>query len=274
MDKVTVKTFFEKKGKGEKLALVTAYDYMSARIADEAGLDGLLVGDSLGMVIQGRPNTLPVTVDDIVYHTEIVSRCAKRALVIADMPFLSYQVSDEEAIENCGLMLKDAGAEAIKLEGGAYLAPLVRKLVERGIPVMGHLGLTPQSIHTFGGFAVQGRTDAQIERLKDDAKRLEEAGVFAIVLECVPKEVAKEVTGLLRVPTIGIGAGVHCDGQILVFHDILGVFQDLELKFVKEYAPAGEIMRKALSDYREDVLAGAFPEDAHSFSLKPKTKKA
>jgi 3-methyl-2-oxobutanoate hydroxymethyltransferase len=269
MDKVTVKTFFDRKAKGEKLVLVTAYDSMSAELADEAGMDGLLVGDSLAMVVQGKSNTLSVTVKEIAYHTEIVSRTTTRALVIADMPFMSYQISDEEAIENCGLMLKEAGAEAVKLEGGGYIAPLVSKLVDRGIPVMGHLGLTPQSIHTFGGFVVQAKTTERIDRLKKDARALEDAGVFAIVLECVPREVAREVTGILNVPTIGIGAGPDCDGQILVFHDIMGIYRDMKLRFVKEYAAVGEMIRKGLQAYRQEVLTGAFPDDAHSYALKP-----
>ncbi len=267
MKKVTVRTFLKKKRDGEKITMLTAYDYPSARLLDEAGIDAILVGDSLGMVIQGHDTTLPVTVGDVIYHVKAVRRGVKRAMIIADMPFLSYQVSDQEAVRNAGLMLKEGGADAVKLEGGRRVAALVKKLVDTGIPVMGHLGLTPQSVHVFGGFRVQGRTEDDIRILKEDAKILEDSGVFSIVLESVPVEVAKEITEALSIPTIGIGAGPYTDGQVLVFHDYLGLFEDIKPKFVKRYRELGKEIIEATREYIKDVKSGKFPAPEHSFFL-------
>lgn len=267
MKKVTVRTFLKKKRDGEKITMLTAYDYPSARLLDEAGIDAILVGDSLGMVIQGHDTTLPVTVGDVIYHVKAVRRGVKRAMIIADMPFLSYQLSDQEAVRNAGLMLKEGGADAVKLEGGRRVAALVKKLVDTGIPVMGHLGLTPQSVHVFGGFRVQGRTEDDIRILKEDAKILEDSGVFSIVLESVPVEVAKEITEALSIPTIGIGAGPYTDGQVLVFHDYLGLFEDIKPKFVKRYRELGKEIIEATREYIEDVKSGKFPAPEHSFFL-------
>lgn len=267
MKKVTIRTFIKKKREGEKITMLTAYDYPSAKLLDEAGIDAILVGDSLGMVIQGHETTLPVRVEEVLYHVKAVRRGAKRAMVIADMPFLSYQVSEVEAIKNAGLMLKEGGADAVKLEGGCLVADLVKKLVDIGIPVMGHIGLTPQLVHVIGGYRVQGRTRDDIRRLKEDAKILEESGVFSVVLESVPVEVAKEITESLSIPTIGIGAGPYTDGQVLVFHDYLGLFEDIKPRFVKHYRELGKEIIQATREYIEDVKSGKFPAPEHSFFL-------
>ena len=266
--KVTVRTFLKKKREGEKITMLTAYDYPTAKLLDQAGIDAILVGDSLGMVIQGNESTLPVTVEEMIYHVKAVRRGVKRAMIIADMPFLSYQVSREEAIYNAGLMLKEGGADAVKLEGGERVADLVEELVSIGIPVMGHIGLTPQSVNVFGGYRVQGRTEEDIARLKNDALALEEAGVFSIVLESVPVEVAKDITESLSVPTIGIGAGPYTDGQVLVFHDYLGIFEDIKPRFVKRYRELGKEIIEATQEYIEEVKSGKFPAPEHSFYLK------
>src|SRR5260221_5054346 len=229
---VTVPDFRTAKARGDKLAVVTAYDYTSARLADDAGVDCILVGDSLGMVVQGHPTALPVTLGQIAYHTRCVVRGARRALIVADMPFLSYQVSPAQAVRNAGKLIKIAGAHAVKLEGGERMADAIRAVVNAGIPVMGHIGLTPQSVHLLGGFKVQ--RDA--EQLLDDAKAVEEAGAFSLVVESVPAEVGAKITQAVAIPTIGIGAGPSCDGQVLVFHDMLGLFTDFKPKFVKRYA--------------------------------------
>jgi 3-methyl-2-oxobutanoate hydroxymethyltransferase len=268
--KITTRTFIEKKKRGEKIVLVTAYDYPTALLADEVGMDGILVGDSLGMVIQGHDTTLPVTVEEMLYHTKIVRRAVKNALLITDMPFLSFQISKEDAIRNCGRMIKEGGAEAVKLEGGKRVVPLVRSLVEMGIPVMGHIGLTPQSVHIFGGYKVRGKIKEEIEVLKEDALILEEAGVFSLVLEGIPMEVAKEITDSLKIPTIGIGAGPFTDGQVLVFHDLVGFYEGEKPKFVKEYANIASIIKEALSRYIEEVKSGKFPDEAHSYRLPKK----
>ena len=264
--KVTVPLLREKKRKGEKITMITAYDYLSGKLADEAGFDIVLVGDSLGMVIKGESSTLSVTVEEMLYHTRITRRGVQRALLVADMPFLSYQVSEAEAIRNCGRMLKEGGAEAVKLEGGAWLAPLVERLVRAGIPVMGHLGLTPQSIHLLGGYRVQARTEEAAQELKRSAQALQEAGIFALVLEGVPAEVAREVTESLDIPTIGIGAGPYCDGQVLVFHDVLGLFEEFKPKFVKRYLEGARLMREALIRFREEIQQGVFPGEEHTYS--------
>lgn len=263
--KKTILTFIEKKRKGEKLVLLTAYDYPTALIVDEAGFDGILVGDSLGMVIQGGESTLHVTLEDTIYHTRIVRRAVKNALLIADMPFMSYQVSIEDAIKNCGRVVKETGAEAVKLEGGREIAELVEKLVNIGIPVMGHLGLTPQKVHVFGGYRVQGREEESAERIKEDAKILEEAGVFSIVLEGIPASLAKKITNLLNIPTIGIGAGPYVDGQILVFHDILNLYPGRKPKFVKVYADLHDIILQALKKFINEVKEGIYPGEEHSY---------
>lgn len=253
-----------------KLAMVTAYDFTFARLADMAGVDLLLVGDSLAMVMQGGDNTLGVTMDEMVYHTRMVVRGRRRALVVADMPFLSYQVSVEGAVANAGRLIKEGGAEAVKLEGGLHVADAVRRLADVDIPVMGHIGLTPQSVHRMGGHKVQGRRSGNEaggrERLLEDARVLEDAGAFAIVLEGIPADLAAEITASLSIPTIGIGAGYDCDGQVLVMHDLLGLEQRIAPKFVKRFAELGVDARAAFERYVEEVRSGAFPTDAHAFS--------
>ncbi len=266
---VTVKTLLALKRKGEKIAMVTAYDYHSARLGDAAGVDMLLVGDSLGMVIQGHENTLPVTVDDIVYHTRMVRRADPRAFVVADLPFLSYQVSPTEAVANAGRIIKEGGAQAVKLEGGREFLHAVGALTDASIPVMGHLGLTPQSIHRFGGYRVQGRTEDARKRLLEDAELLQRAGCFSIVLEGIPADLAEEVTTSLEIPTIGIGAGPHCDGQVLVFHDLLGIENAMKPKFVKRYAELNDVMIAAIAEYRREVKDGRFPDLDHSYKATP-----
>ncbi len=262
---MTVPSLVAMKRRREKITMVTAYDYHSARVCDAAGVEVLLVGDSLGMVVQGRANTLAVTVDDIVYHTTLVRRADPKALVVADMPFLSYQVSPPEAVANAGKLVKEGGAQAVKLEGGREFLHAVGALCDASIPVMGHLGLTPQSIHRFGGYRVQGRGEDARKRLLEDAALLERAGCFALVLEGIPFELAGEITESLTIPTIGIGAGPRCDGQVLVFHDILGIENDLHPRFVKRYANIGDVMIEAISAFRAEVRSGAFPDLEHSY---------
>jgi 3-methyl-2-oxobutanoate hydroxymethyltransferase len=247
-----------KKKRGEKIAMLTAYDATMARLLDQAGIDVLLVGDSLGMVILGHDTTVPVTLDDILHHAKAVSRGARRALVVADLPFLTYQVSAEEAMRNAGRLLQQGGAAAVKIEGGRPVAGVVERLVEAGIPVMGHLGLTPQAVHQLGGFRQQAGTPEGAERLLDDARVLEAAGVFALVLESIPHELAREVTAELQIPTIGIGAGPWCDGQVLVSYDAFGLFEDVP-PFVKQYARLGETMTEATRQYITEVRDGRFP---------------
>jgi len=258
---VTVPDFRAAKARGEKLAVVTAYDYTSARLADDAGVDAVLVGDSLGMVVQGHPTSLPVTLRDIAYHTRCVVRGVRRALVVADLPFLTYQVSPRQAVRSAGKLMKEAGAHAVKLEGGERMAETIRAVVGAGIPVMGHVGLTPQSVHLFGGFKVQ-RDEAQ---LLADAAAVAAAGAFAVVVESVPADVATKLTRAVGVPTIGIGAGAGCDGQVLVFHDMMGLFTDFRPKFVKRYADLGGQVRAAVETYCREVRDGTFPGAEHSF---------
>ena len=262
---MTVPALVAMKKRGEKITMVTAYDYHSARVCDAAGVDVLLVGDSLGMVIQGRENTLGVTVDDVVYHTGLVRRARPRALVVADLPFLSYQVSPSEAVANSGRLVKEGGAQGVKLEGGREFLNTVGALVDASIPVMGHLGLTPQSIHRFGGYRVQGRGADARKRLLEDASLLERAGCFALVLEGIPFDLAGQITDSLTIPTIGIGAGPRCDGQVLVFHDLLGIETQLHPKFVKRYANLNELMIEAIEEFRREVRSGAFPDLEHSY---------
>jgi len=252
------------KGKG-KLACLTAYDFATARQIDEAGIELILVGDSLAMTVLGYENTLPVTMEQMLHHTAAVARAVKNALVVADMPFMSYQVSPEQALANAGRFLKEAGAGAVKIEGGALRAPTIRALVDNGIPVLGHIGLTPQSLRELGGYRVQGRKPEQAEQLLGDAQTLERAGVFALVLECVPAALAQELTAIVSVPTIGIGAGPACDGQILVTHDLLGLYTAVAPKFVKRYAELGSQMSRAFAAYKREVEEGVFPGPEHAY---------
>lgn len=265
--KFTVTSFQNAKDKGEKITMLTAYDYSMAKMVDEAGVDSILVGDSLGMVFQGHDSTLPVTVDDIIYHTKAVMRGAKSALVVADMPFLSYHVSVEDAVRNAGRLVKEGGAEAVKLEGGAAFADVVKAIVKAQIPVMGHLGLTPQSVNAFGGYKVQGRDEEAARQLIEDAKAIEAAGAFSIVLECIPDRLAKLVTEAISIPTIGIGAGSDCDGQVLVVNDMLGMFTDFVPKFVKQYVQLSGDIKGAIEGYVSEVKKGAFPEAKHNFTI-------
>jgi 3-methyl-2-oxobutanoate hydroxymethyltransferase len=247
------------------MACLTAVDYSSARLIDQAGIPMILVGDSLAMTVLGYETTLPVSMEEMLHHTAAVSRGTEQALVIADMPFLSYQVSETQAMENAGLFIKKSGADAIKIEGGALRGSLIRKLTANGVPVMGHIGLTPQSIRTLGGYKVQGRSAPQAEQLKADARALDEAGIFSLVLECVPAELAREITERVAVPTIGIGAGPHCDGQVLVMHDLLGMYGDFKPRFVKRYAELGPQMSTAFAAYKKEVEDGTFPTEEHSY---------
>jgi 3-methyl-2-oxobutanoate hydroxymethyltransferase len=267
---VTVKTLLAMKRRKEKITMVTAYDYHSARVSDAAGVEVILVGDSLGMVVQGHENTLPVTVADIVYHSQTVRRANPRALVVGDMPFLSYQVSTTDAVANAGRIIKEGRAQAVKIEGGRAFLNTVGALTDASIPVMGHLGLTPQSVHRFGGFRVQGRSEDSKARLLEDAGLLERSGCFALVLEGMPFELAREITESLTVPTIGIGAGPHCDGQVLVFHDLLGIESEFAPKFVKRYAQLNDVMIQAITRFREEVRAGTFPDRDHSYGTTDK----
>ncbi len=273
-DRVTVPYLIERKQRGEKLTMLTAYDYPTARALDEAGIDILLIGDSVGMVVLGYDSTLPVTVDDILHHTRPVVRAAERAMVISDMPFLSFQISDEEAMRNAGRMVQEGGAHAVKVEGGLKVAATVKRIVDMGIPVMGHLGLTPQSVHQFGGYSLQANTVEEAQRLIDDAKALEDAGCFAIVLEKVPAQLAKIVTERLSIAIIGIGAGPDCDGQVLVVQDLLGLYEKFVPKFSKQYAQLGHEIRKATRKYIDEVKAGAFPSADHSYTADSKVIKA
>jgi len=272
--KVTTASLQQKKLNREPITCLTAYDYTSARLVDEAGIDLILVGDSLAQVMLGYENTLPVTMDEMVHHTRAVKRGVRRALIVADMPFSSYHISRREALANAARFVKDGGAEAVKVEGGEKRAELIRRLLDAEIPVMGHIGLTPQSIHAMGGYKVQGKTLAAIEQLMRDAVALEQAGVFSIVLEGIPREVAAMITEEVRVPTIGIGAGPECDGQILVFHDLLGLTFGPAAKFVRRYASVGSVVSGALDSYRQDVEAGNYPNDAEAYHLPKETAAA
>ena len=265
--KVTIHTLRQMKARGEKIAMLTAYDATFARLLDEAGTDVLLVGDSLGMVIQGHETTLPVTLDEITYHCRAVVRGTRRAHVVGDMPFMSYQASIEQGLTNAGKLMKDGGCHSIKLEGGAVHAELVAKMVSAGIPVMAHIGLTPQSYHQLGGFKVQGRDPGGRERLLADARTLEDAGVYSIVLEAIPADIAEDITSQVSVPTIGIGAGSGCDGQVLVSYDALGMDETFKPRFVRRYATLGSTIKDAITHYVADVRAGSFPSDAESFTL-------
>lgn len=265
--KFTVKSFQEAKNNNQKITMLTAYDYSMAKMVDEAGIDAILIGDSLGMVFQGNDSTLPVTVDDIIYHTKAVVRGASRALIVSDMPFMSYHISKEDAVHNAGRIVKEGGAHAVKLEGGAKYAHIIEAIVDAQIPVMGHIGLTPQSVNAFGGFKVQGKDEAAAKQIIEDAKAIEKVGVFAITLEGIPAKLAKLVTESVSVPTIGIGAGKDCDGQVLVINDMLGLFSDFVPKFVKQYAKLNGDINNALKEYIREVDTGEFPTQAHTFSI-------
>ena len=260
MEKITVPVVRARKGK-EKLTMLTAYDYVFANIMDNAGIDMILVGDSVGSVLLGYPNTVPVTVEEMIHHTKPVVKGAKKALIVIDMPFMSYHESTEQAKRNAGRMIKESGAEAVKLEGGKRMKEVIKAIADIDIPVMGHIGLTPQSVHSMGGYKVQ----KEEERLMEDAKAVEEAGAFAVVLECVPRDISKKITETLSIPTIGIGAGPDCDGQVLVIHDLLGLLGDFRPKFVKTYLNLRADMDNAIKDYIEEVKGGTFPDDSHSF---------
>ena len=258
---VTAPEFRAAKATGATLAVVTAYDYTSARLCDEAGADALLVGDSLGMVVQGHPTSLPVTLEEMIYHTRCVMRGTRRALVVVDLPFMTYQVSPRQAVRNAGRLLKEGGAHAVKIEGGVRMRAAVKACVDAGIPVMGHVGLTPQSVHQTGGFKVQRDADA----LLADAAAVEAAGAFAVVVESVPAELGAKITSAVTIPTIGIGAGAGCDGQVLVFHDLLGLYPDFKPKFAKRYADLGTAAKTAVESYCREVRDGSFPAAEHTF---------
>lgn len=265
MAKMTPPAFKARKGSGNKLTVLTAYDYPTARIADRAGIDAVLVGDSLGMVCLGYPDTVSVTMEEMLHHTAAAARGTESALLIADMPFLSYQISPEEAVRNAGRFIKEARADCVKVEGGRSIAPAVAAMVRAGIPVMGHIGLTPQTATALGGFKVQGRDEQAAIDMVEDAKALEEAGAFSLVIECVPVELADKITKSVGIPTIGIGAGPGCDGQVLVIHDMAGLFDRFQPKFVKRYADAGSLISEAVKAYIREVQEGTFPGPEHVF---------
>jgi 3-methyl-2-oxobutanoate hydroxymethyltransferase len=265
--RVTASQIKEMKKQGEKIAMVTAYDYSMAKLVDEAGMPIILVGDSLGMVMLGYESTLPVTMDEMIHHTKAVVRGTKHALIIGDMPFMTYQISIEDAMRNAGRFIQDGGAQAVKLEGGETVAEKVSRIVAAGIPVQGHIGLTPQSINQLGGYKVQGKTAEVAARLLNDARALESAGVFSIVLECVPAPLAKIITERVSVPTIGIGAGIHCDGQVQVINDLLGLYTDFVPKHAKQYTKLQESISTSVSDYISEVKAGKFPTSKQSYEM-------
>lgn len=265
--KTSVLTFKNAKLNNEKITMLTAYDYSTAKLIDESGIDSILVGDSLGNVILGYEDTISVTMEDMIHHGAAVSRGAKNALVVIDMPFMSYQTSTYDALVNAGRLMKEGRAGAVKLEGGKTVCPQIEAITHAGIPVMAHLGLTPQSIHAFGGHRVQGKTEEAAKKLLEDARAVEEAGAFAVVLECVPSKLADLITKELTIPTIGIGAGNCCDGQVLVYQDLLGMFSDFTPKFVKKYANVGEIMKEAFKEYKKEVRSGVFPAKEHEYAI-------
>lgn len=265
--RITTTVIQERKAAGKAITMLTAYDFSMAKFLDDAEVDMLLVGDSLGNVVLGYDSTLPVTMEDMIHHGKAVCRGAKRAMVVVDMPFMSYQVSTEQAVANAGRIMKETGAQAVKLEGGQEVADAVKAIVRAGIPVVGHLGLTPQSVHSLGGFKVQGKEEKGAQKLLDDAKRLEESGAFAVVLECVPALLAEKVTDSIGIPTIGIGAGIYCDGQVLVTNDLLGLFPGFTPKFVKQYANLHTQLAQAIAEYRREVEVRAFPGAEHSFKI-------
>ena len=265
--KNTSVTFKESKKNGEKLTMLTAYDYTTAKLLDESGVDSILVGDSLGMVVLGYDDTLSVTMEDMIHHSAAVARGAKNALVITDMPFMSYQTSVYDAVVNAGRLVKEGKAQAVKLEGGIEFCEHIKAIVKASIPVCAHIGLTPQSVNAFGGFKVQGKGKQEAQRLLDEARAVEEAGAFAVVLECVPAKLAKKISESISIPTIGIGAGAGCDGQVLVYQDMLAMYSDFKPKFVKQYAQIGSVMKEAFRQYIDEVKSGAFPSEEHTFKI-------
>lgn len=265
--KNTVATLQQQKLDGDKITMLTAYDYSTAKLVDECGVNTILVGDSLGMVMLGYEDTLSVTMEDMIHHTAAVTRGAKNALVVGDMPFMSYQTSVYDAVVNAGRLMKEGRCQAVKLEGGASVCPQIKAITEASIPVVAHIGLTPQSVNAFGGFKVQGKSEADARRLIEEAKAVEEAGAFAIVLECIPAKLAKLITESVSIPTIGIGAGADCDGQVLVYQDMLALFSDFKPKFVKHFANAGEVMKQGFTDYIKEVKEGTFPAVEHTFKI-------
>lgn len=265
--KNTTTSIMQMKNSGHKISMLTAYDYTTARLLDEAGVNTILVGDSLGNVILGYEDTISVTVEDMIHHSAAVARGAKNALVVTDLPFMSYQTSVYDAVVNAGRLMKEGRAGAVKLEGGKEVCPQIKAIVSAGIPVVAHLGLTPQSINTFGGFKVQGKTEAAAKKLIEDAKAVEEAGAFLLVLECVPAKLAKLVTESINIPTIGIGAGAGCDGQVLVIYDMLGMFSVFKPKFVKHFANAGDMIREAVKTYIAEIDDGTFPAEEHCYKI-------
>ena len=265
--KKTVSTFQKAKMEGKKVTMLTAYDYSTAKLIDEAGIDSILVGDSLGNVMLGYEDTISVTMEDMIHHGAAVARGAKEAMIVIDMPFMSYQVSVSDALVNAGRLMKEGRATAVKLEGGASICPQIKAITEAGIPVVAHLGLTPQSINAFGGYKVQGKSEQAAKKLLEDALAVQEAGAFAVVLECVPAKLAALVTQRLDITTIGIGAGNECDGQVLVYQDMLGMFTDYVPKFVKQFAKVGEMMKQAFTEYKEEVDKGEFPSQEHSYGI-------
>jgi 3-methyl-2-oxobutanoate hydroxymethyltransferase len=272
--KITTLSLTEKKNLRQPITALTAYDYAMARLVDEAGIDVILVGDSLAQVMLGYDNTLPVTVEEMLHHTRAVRRAVKRALLVADMPFASYHLGADDALRNASRFVKEAGAEAVKIEGGEKRMEVIRRMIDAEIPVMGHIGLTPQSVHAMGGYKVQGKTLSAIEQLMRDAIALDHAGVFSIVLEGIPREVAAMITAEVQTPTIGIGAGPECDGQILVIHDMLGLNLGTPAKFVRQYADVSNVIRGAVEQYRDDVVAGGYPNDEESYHLPKDTRAA
>jgi len=265
--RITINQIKEMKQKGEKIAMLTAYDYPTAKIVDEVGIPLILVGDTLGMVVLGYESTIPVTMEEMLHHTKAVVRGTKQTMVVGDMPFMTYHPSMEDALRNAGRFIQEGGAQAVKLEGGTIVAEKVRRIVECGIPVMGHIGLTPQSIHQLGGFKVQGKTPEAAVRLLKDAEALEQAGAFAIVLETIPSQLATLITQRVNIPTIGIGSGSGCDGQVQVINDILGLFTDFVPKHAKQYAKLADIMSSAITQYLKEVKGGSFPTQKHSSSI-------
>jgi len=265
--KNTVTTLQEQKTMKDKITMLTAYDYSTAKLMDEAGINSILVGDSLGMVMLGYEDTLSVTMEDMIHHTAAVARGCKNALIVVDMPFMSYQISVQDAVKNAGRLIKEGRAKAVKLEGGQKVCPQIKAIVEASIPVMAHLGLTPQSVNAFGGFKVQGRDEEAARKLLQDAKAVEAAGAFAVVLECVPDRLANLISESIHIPTIGIGAGSGCDGQVLVYQDMLAMFSDFKPKFVKSFANVGEVMTVAFKQYIEETKAGIFPGEEHTFKI-------
>jgi 3-methyl-2-oxobutanoate hydroxymethyltransferase len=265
--KNTVKTFQQQKDEHKKITMLTAYDYSTAKIMDKAGINGILIGDSLGMVMLGYEDTLSVTMEDMIHHTKAVARGAKEALIVADMPFMSYQTSIYDAVYNAGRLIKEGRAQAVKLEGGASVCPQIKAIVDASIPVMAHIGLTPQSVNAFGGFKVQGKSEETAKRILEEAKQVEKAGAFAVVLECVPEKLAELITKSINIPTIGIGAGPNCDGQILVYQDMLDMYGDFKPKFVKQFAHVGAEMEKGIKEYIKETQDNVFPAQEHVFKI-------